>query len=192
MFKKPVGYDEATTGGGFVQLDTGGHYLMIKAVNQTTSRGGLAMLEIMYDTVSPDKQPGFFANDWQGRKDRDGAKWQGRSFIVLPDNYQPTDDRYKWSTQSLKSFITSVERSNNFFTFDWNPISLHGKKVGGCFGEEEYLNQDGEVRTSVRHRWWCSWDEVPKQQIPKVKELPASQKPVAPPPDTSSELPFEL
>ena len=73
----------------------------------------------------------------------------------------------------LKSFITSVEKSNPNFTFDWNKevSQLNGKKVGLVFGLEEYQNDKGETKTATKLTQFRSIDKIDSVKIPKVKLL---------------------
>jgi hypothetical protein len=76
----------------------------------------------------------------------------------------------------LKAFITSVENSNNGFSYDWNKEvdQLKGKKVGLVFGLEEYTNSDGETKTIAKLNQFRSIDKVMDAKIPKVKLLDSS------------------
>ena len=175
--KKPYGYEETTINTGYTPLEVGGHRLVIMQAKEKLSQSGLKMLEISFDTAPDDKQPSYYRADYEGRKNNPNPKWQGTSYIVLPENYGQTDDRYAWSTRSLKQFITAVEHSQPGWTFDWNIESLKNKRVGGCFGEEEFLSNNGDVLTSVKLRWWCGIDEVPNQKVPNRKELDPAKRP---------------
>lgn len=157
--RKPSNYDKVETNTGWKPLDLGGHYLKILTVEETISKSGNEMLVITYDTSKKDKQPGYFLqNHTKGRY------YQGTHYIMLTEN--------EWAVRNLKQFITSVENSNPGFKFDWdNEQSLVGREVGGVFGEEEYLNQQGEVKTSTRLRWFCGIEKVEDQIIPDRKEL---------------------
>lgn len=197
MLQKPHGYDEATAGGGdYTPLSVGGHYLTILRVREIMLRDQYPALEIVFDTHSTDDQPRYYQDSYESAKDRfPDARYQGVHNLFLPTG-DPNSDTYKWSTQRLKGFITSVEESNSGYVFDWQTASLKGKNVGGVFGEEEYYNRDGDARTAVRLRYFCSTESVPTAKPPKLKE--AKNKPVrrasfsAPHPDDAGDLPFQL
>lgn len=175
--KKPMGYDNASTG-LWEPLEVGGHFLTILGAKETQSKSGRDMLVVQYDTSSKDKQPAYFQGIYE-----EGRYYQGTSYIVLGDE--------DWAVQGLKRFLTAVAESNPGFEFDWdNPSCLKGKSVGGVFGEEEYLNANNEVRTSTKLRWWCKTDSVEGASIPRKKELKPSNSVVEPDQDTS--LPFDL
>lgn len=190
--KKPEGYDEAVVGTGYTSLEVGGHHLFVRQVEETTSNSGKPMIKIYFDTDARDKQPAYYASDYRSRLEQyPDAKWQGVSYIVLPIDGQEDTDPYKWSLRSLKAFITAVEHSNDGFKFAWNGWQAFAdKRVGGTFREEEYLNTNGDIRTSVKLAWFCSTKEVDNQPIPKVKKLPNNPAPAKHKDDTK--LPFEL
>lgn len=73
----------------------------------------------------------------------------------------------------LKAFITSVENSNNGFTYDWSKDidQLNGKKVGLIFGLEEYEDQEGKLKTATKLTQFRSIDKVDNAKIPRVKLL---------------------
>ena len=78
--------------------------------------------------------------------------------------------------QMLKAFITSVENSNNGFTYNWDKDvdQLKGKKVGLVFGLEEYTNNDGETKTITKLNQFRSIDKIDNIKIPKVKLIDGS------------------
>lgn len=50
----------------------------------------------------------------------------------------------------FKGTITSVEKSNNGFKFDNDETKLKGKKIGLVLFEQEYIGNDGRVKTSLK------------------------------------------
>lgn len=166
MLQKPKGYEEVKEFTEFEQLEVGGHELIITKIEPVKGSFWQA-IDIFFDTTKTDIQPNYFSKNHS-----EGGYYFGQHRLFLPDESQKDSDKYGYSVSALKQFITSVERSNQGFTFDWSTWNvMQGKQVGGNFGEEEYLNRDNEVRTSVKLRWFCSVDKVADQKIPKFKEL---------------------
>lgn len=164
--QKPNGYDQTTAGGDFTPINLGGHTAIIKRVKETTSKSGRPMIQIAIDFDSQDTQPNYFTQAFQN-DDRPEKKWpyQGTHYILTEDN----DGK---CGRSFKSFITSVERSNNA-DCDWGPNFekwFLNKKVGVVYGEveEEY---NGEIKTRRRIRWFCNYDKANGAQIPAKKML---------------------
>jgi len=73
----------------------------------------------------------------------------------------------------FKGFITAITKSNPGFEWDWNEQKLVGKNVIGVFGEEEFINDAGEVKTTVRIQEFRSLDAYQKGEIkiPAVKKV---------------------
>lgn len=61
-----------------------------------------------------------------------------------------TKKSYKEKAQPFfKAFLTSVEQSNPNYKFDNDENTLRGKFVGIVLGEEEYLGNDGSIKTKL-------------------------------------------
>lgn len=146
----------------------GGHKCEIKQVEETTSKSGKAMLIVSIDTSPEDTQPLFYTNRYVADT-RPDKKWSGNVYIVLEGEY---------GEQNLNRFLGAVDHSNENFNpmagGELDPKVFKGMKVGVIFREEEYNNQNGEVRTAVKPAFWCNYNDAPEQKIPKIKFLPRS------------------
>ena len=97
----------------------------------------------------------------------------------------------------FKAFITAVEKTNPDYKWDWDEQKLVGKAVIAVFGEEEYLDKDGNVKVStklVEFRSLQAFQEG-KIKVPELKKLSQATAPTAPTADpsvaiTDDELPF--
>ena len=162
--QKPNGYDEIQSSGDFTPVNLGGHLAIVKRVKETTSKTGKPMLQVGIDFAADDSQPGYFMTAFQNDT-RSDKKWpyQATQYIV-------TEDKDGKCSRSLKSFITSVERSNNA-ECSWG-ASFEGwftnRKVGVVFGEveEEY---NGEIKTRRRIRYFCAYDKALEATVPDKK-----------------------
>lgn len=57
---------------------------------------------------------------------------------------------YKEKAQGLfKHFISSIEKSNSNYTFDFDETTLVGKLIGIVIGYEEYVGNDGAIKTKA-------------------------------------------
>lgn len=191
--QKPTGYDETQTNSGVTPVNLGGHTATIMRVQETTSKNGRPMLQVAIDFDSKDEQPGRFKQmfDDDNRQDK---KWpfQGTQYIL-------TEDQDGKCSRSFKSFITSVEESNNA-ECQWGSNFeswFKKKRVGVVFGEveEEY---NGEIRTRRRIRYFCDYNKAKDAAVP-MKKLFTGARPVQKPdidefinvPETSEEeIPF--
>ena len=163
-FNKPAGYDEVQAGGDYTPIELGGHKLVIKRIEEI-SEGEYSYLKVSFDTAPDDIQPAYYTEQWKNDT-RDNKKWGGVATIF------PTDREGKTS-KTFKQFCTSIERSNNS-KIQWGANfekSIVDKVVGGVFGEEEYINANGEVKTARKLFWWRSTDSIKDVAIPKKRTV---------------------
>jgi hypothetical protein len=170
MLIKPSNYDEIQVNQEFERLELGGHKGIIKSVEEYTSTiSGNTSLKVEVDTATDDKQPSYFQKQYDENTNAD-KRWSssGTKYVSLKQ-----DDN---CIKMLKGFITSVENSNNGFTYDWNKDvdQLKGKKVGLVFGLEEYENDKGETKTATKLTQFRSIDKVDNAKIPNVRLLNGS------------------
>lgn len=171
--EKPQGYEEAKASGEFTPPELGGHKMVIKQVSETTSKSGKNMIVVLFDFDQTDKQAGYFKKSFDDDI-RPDKKWPvgGTSYIV-------TEDAEGKCSRSFKTFITCIEHSNAGFTTQWGDnfaSQFKGKKIGGNFGKEHYLNKDNEDKTANKLRWFISLDKVADAKIPDEKELSNEDK----------------
>lgn len=170
MIKKPSNYDNVeVTEFDFTPIELGGHKgIIMKAEEYTSPQSGKTSLKVSVDTAKDDKQPEYFAEQYKNdtRIDR---KYPNGAIKYIPLGEEENQ------VKMLKAFITSYENSNSC-QFDWNKdwVQLKGKKIGLVFGMEEYLNQEGKLKTVNKLREFRSIDKVDNIKIPKVKLLDGS------------------
>lgn len=170
MLVKPSNYDEIQVNQEFERLELGGHKGIIKSVEEYTSTiSGNTSLKVEVDTATDDKQPNYFQKQYDENTNAD-KRWSssGTKYVSLKQDEK--------CIKMLKAFITSVENSNNGFTYDWNKDvdQLKGKKVGLVFGLEEYENDKGETKTATKLTQFRSIDKVDNAKIPNVRLLSGS------------------
>ena len=168
---KPAGYEEAQVLGEFTPIELGGHKLVIMQVEEVTARNGNQFIKVSFDTAKDDVQPNYFANSYK-QDARNNKKWSGVTTVF------PTDKDGKTS-RAFKTFCTAVEKSNAGFKMVWGEqfcASLKGKKIGGVFGEEDYLNSMNECKTARKLFWFRSIDGVMEADIPARRELSDDDK----------------
>ena len=165
---KPNGYDEARTG-EFTPVELGGHYAIIKQVTEMTNKNGNPMVVVLIDFADNDKQAKYHSTAFKN-DDREDKKWpfNGSKYI----NVQDYNDPKKTSTD-FKRFCKSFEHSNNcevqWTDSNWG-AQFKNKRIGVVYGEEEN-EYDGKITMRHSLRWFCSWDKVKDQSIPKPKYL---------------------
>lgn len=167
--QKPKLFDETKTSGEFTPIALGGHHIVIKNVEETTSKAGKAMLKVSFDFAKNDSQPGYMSEEYKNDI-RPDKKWPhaGTQYIL-------TEDKDGNCSKSFKSFITAYESSNNCSAI-WGEkfaAQFKNKKIGGIFGEVE---NEYNGKTTMRHelRWFCSDDKVDGATVPAAKYLGGS------------------
>jgi hypothetical protein len=171
---KPKNYDSVAASLVFEPLALGGHPCIIKAVEETkTQKTGKDMLKVALDIAEGDPQAGYYADKF-ANDDRENKKWPCISYIV-------TEDKDGNCSRNLAQFVTSVEESNPGFAFPWDNLAyLKGKKVGGVFGQEEYLNDKGEKKKATKLFWFRDVAKVKDAPVPKLREYkPAARTPAS-------------
>lgn len=167
---KPAGFDEAQVLGEYTPIKLGGHKLVIMQVEEVTASNGNQYLKVSFDTAKDDIQPSYYSNAYKNDT-RENKKWSGVATIF------PTDKEGKTSKQ-FKTFCTAIEHSNTGFKMVWGEQfcnALKGKAVGGVFGEEEYLNNAGEVKTANKLFWFRGVDKVMDAEVPAKRTVDAPQ-----------------
>ncbi len=143
---KPKNVDNVQPFEGFIPLELGGHICVVKKVEEAKAqKSGKDMLRIFLDTDRTDKQPKYFEDRFKSDT-RESKKW---GCIV----YQMVLDSNGDTNRGFKTFIESVEKSNNGFKVQWGDnfcTSLTGKLIGGVFGREEYLNSYGDSKFATK------------------------------------------
>jgi len=160
--KKPNGYDEVKVGGAYIPPQVGGHKMVIKQVNETTSKAGREMLVVLFDFDKNDVQPNFFSYEFKNDV-RPDKKWPhaGTAYILTEDNEGNC-------SRKLKGFITSFEQSNGGKEVVWDDKftqQFKNKKIGGVFGEVEN-EYNGKITMRHELRWFCSIGSVDNATVP--------------------------
>jgi hypothetical protein len=180
--KQYPGYEqvEAFTG-EYEVLEPGGYICKILAIKAEDKDYG-QLLRIAYD-IAEGEHKDYYKRRFESAKQTNAeAKWQGMYYQTV----KPDDLRY------FKGFITSVEKSNPGYKWNWDEKSLAGKLFGGVFGQEEYLASDGKVKTSTKCMFIRSIDKIragiEAPPIKKLTNVPATNSSVSNADD--GDLPF--
>ena len=165
----PNNFNSVVASLNYTPLALGGHVCKIIGAEETkTKTTGKDMLKIALDIAPGEEQAGYYQQKYDA-DDRPGKKWPCVTYIVSEDNNGNT-------SRSLAGFVVAVEESNPGFAFPWDkPALLKGKLVGGVFGQEEYMGDDGKLRKSTKVRWFQSKDTVKDAKVPELKKLKAGR-----------------
>lgn len=139
---------QAYTSGG-MKLPVGGYVLKILAVKIIDGQNGNSdQMEISYDVAEGDHAE-FYKRQYNSQQGED-KKWKGTTRIWLPKDDGTEKD--EWTKRRFKTFIVSVEESNDGFHWDWDENKLKGLLVGGVFNDKEWcLNGNTGYFTNLHH-----------------------------------------
>ena len=166
MISKPEGYDQAQAyTGEFASLPAGCYVCVIKQVSQTETQSHRPQLAVLFDIAEGD-QKGFYQRQYDNaRKTGTDVKWKGVHKQIMDGSSLPF----------FKGLMTSIEKSNPGYTFQWgvedNERTLVGKKFGAVMGREEFLNQKGERRFATNVVQIRSLDGLKEAEVPEDKLL---------------------
>ena len=148
----------------FKRLAPGGYICAIKDVKDVSEK---EYLEVYFDIVKGDEK-GYFQKQYDNDT-RANKKWPNAG--ILRRSYSDK------SASFFKGFITSIEKSNKNFTWNWDENKLKNKYFGAVIGEEEYLTQKGKkgVRNNVVFVYSVETIENGDFEIPQLKVLNATK-----------------
>lgn len=173
-------YDAATPSGGgdYQRMGAGGYICTIQAV-RTDAVDTRQYVKLIFD-IADGPLAGKFSDDYWAGEDKD---W-GHQFYLSWKN---------WG--ALKNALTCLDESNPGFdseaAFEADNWTLFiGKKLGLVFGEEEYLANDGTVKTRLGFGRIKSIQDIRdgRYKVPELKKLPESEQPKQA--DTYDDVPF--
>ena len=167
MIRKPNNWNEVKEFSDRPKLPLDAYVCRVKKVAvQSTDYGD--QLCILFDICEGEFKD-FFQKDFAANTMED-KKWKGVLRQWLPKDDGSEKD--EWTKSSFKGMVTSFEKSNPGYLFDWNEASLVGKLVGILFRNEEW-DYEGKTGWAVRPFRALSIDSVRSGDftIPKDKPL---------------------
>jgi hypothetical protein len=156
------GYNEAPAyTGESIQLPAGVYKCIVKQVNVIKDPSNREQMVILFD-IAEGEHKGFYEKQFNQRKQSDAsAKWGGVYRQFTHDKGLPF----------FKGIITSIEKSNPGYAWKWDEKTLVGKKFGGIFGREEFLDSNNEKRMATKCVQIRSLDGLSEAKIPEDKLL---------------------
>ena len=170
MIRKPNNWNEVQEFSDRQKLPLGAYVCKVKQVRiQDNSYG--SQLCMLFD-IAEGEYAGYFQKDFASNTAQD-KKWRGVLRVWIPaDDGSEKDEITK---RSFKGMVTSFEKSNPGYVWDWNENSLVGKQVGVLFRNEEW-DYNGKHGWAVRPFRAISVDVVRDESytLPKDKPLSAA------------------
>ena len=158
MIKKFSGYDEIQVFEGGASIEPGGYELQIVNV-KVEKFDSCEILKIAFDIINNEKYAGFYSTRFKSAKAQNpNAKWGGVFDVFIPKDDGSEKDGY--TKTAFKRFITSVEKSNDGYVWDWNELKLKGKMFGGVFGREEFETKEGDYKFATKCRFPRSIESI--------------------------------
>lgn len=158
--KRIENWENIKENSGFEKLPVGGYIVKILNVQNVEEK---EYLKISFD-IADGEHKGFFKKQYDGDTRAD-KKWPNAGSFVRS---------YKDSAASMfKGFTNAVENSNKNYKWDFDEKTLVGKTIGIVVGNEQYLNQKGQVRERTYVNAVRSVDTIKKGdfKIPELKLL---------------------
>lgn len=163
----PKNYAQTPVQGERVEVQEGGHQLIIYQVVETTSKTGRPMIVVQFDLAPGDRQAGLAAEVYKDDVSPE-KKWPH-----FATQYILVEDRDGNTSRSFKTFCSSVEASNPGFKIAWGDgfsACFKKKLVGAVFGQVENEYQ-GNVTIRTELRWFCGLEKSKDAKIPALKTL---------------------
>lgn len=200
MITVPSDYASAASyeGDGGKRIEVGGYVCEIVGARVDIVGANNVQKFVLAVDVKEGEFAGYYADKFKRDKEKStNAKWKGTYDTFLLDKDGRTNPFFK-------GLMGCIEKSNNGFkpvvNGQINEAALKGKLVGLIFGEEEFLDSEGKVRTVVKPRAARSVQTIREgnYEVPEIRKLPGSQSaaPSYKPADTGftrvddEELPF--
>lgn len=172
----PKNYENTEVIGDYEKLQAGGYICKIISAKEEQSKAGKRMLVVAFD-IAEGEHAGIYMRRYDEIKKANNdpntiPKYPNNGIyrvVIAEDNGD--------CTKFFKTFITSVEQSNNGYDFkanNYDEKTLKDKLFGGIFREEEYEKNNGEIGTTTRLQWARSVEVIKegKFTIPEIKKLP--------------------
>lgn len=167
-------------------LTAGGHIVTILKAESAVSNKGIPMLNVYYDIKEGSEFDGFYMTQYNNRK-----KFNPDAAYKGIYRQQMTDEQGN-TNKFFKGLITAIEDSNPGYKWDWNELTLKGKKLGMVFREEAY-SYNGKTGYTVKPMYVCKASDAPAMPVPPRKELATVPAPISAPdltPADDEPLPF--
>lgn len=172
----PKNYESTEVIGDYETLEAGGYICKVVSAKEEKSKNNRRMLVVAFD-IADGEHTGIYMRRFSELKksNNDPSKE-----VKYPNNgiYRVMiEDNNGNCSKFFKTFISSVEQSNNGYSFEKNKYdekTLKDKLFGGLFGEEEYEKNDGSIGTSTKLQWIRSTETIKegKYKTPEMKKLP--------------------
>lgn len=163
---KPIAnWENVKESTGFKRLAPGGYFIKILKVENIEDK---QYLKIYFD-IADGPEKGRFKKQYDEDTRGKDKKWPNAGAFVRS---------YKDSAASMfRGFTNAIENSNKGYQWNWQEQTLVGKVAGVVVGDEQYLNQKGQVRERNYVAAVRSIETIKKGdfKVPELKLLDATK-----------------
>ncbi len=168
-----AGYDQTPAyTGESIALPPGLYQCVVKQVNVIQDKNQREQMVICFDIVEGTQKDGylnptaeykdFYRKQFDAkRQSSSNTKWGGIIRQLTHGDSLPF----------FKGIITSIEKSNPGYRWDWNEKGLVGKRFGGIFQREEFETQDGKKKMATKCVQVRSLEGLKDAKVPEDKLL---------------------
>lgn len=170
MIRRPNNWNEVQEFAERPKLPLGAYVCKVKkAVVQNNSYGD--QLCLLFD-IAEGEHKGFYDEEFKLNTQKD-KKWKGVLRVWIPkDDGSEKDELTK---RAFKGVVTSFEKSNPGYQWNWDENSLAGKMIGVLFRDEEW-EYNGKRGWAVRPFRALSADTVRNGEYTIPEEKPLKNK----------------
>lgn len=163
-------YNDVQVGGDYRALPSDGYVCKISKAQMSETSEGLPRIEVMVDIAEGEYQ-GYFHELFRDRMSRDpNTKYPYNG--VLRITAVDADGNTK---KNFKSFVTSVEKSNDCELPRHDEAflkALKDKVVGVLYQREEYEGNDGKTHWSTKPKWYRDVETIRSGKFTKPEDVP--------------------
>lgn len=170
MINKPRDWDNVQAFGERRKLPLGAYVVKVIKVAVEQTRSGDQQLCILFD-ICEGEYSGFYRSEFNASTSAD-KRWKGvlRQWIPRDDG----GEKDEITKRVFKGLITSFEKSNPGYIWNWDEATLAGKLVGVVYRNEEW-EYDGKSGWAVRPFRALSIDSVRSGEFTLPQEKPLNR-----------------
>ena len=162
-------YNDVQVGGDYRALPGGGYVCKIKKAQMATNSDGLPMIKVAVDICEGD-YAGYWQELFRSRMASDpNAEYPYNGVLRIT-----AVDEEGNTKKNFKSFVTSVEKSNNIELPRHDEAflkALVGKEVGVLYQREQYRGNDGKERWSTKPKWYRDVETIRSGKFTKPEDV---------------------
>lgn len=165
-------YNDVQVGGEFKPLPGGGYICRILSAKMSKNSNDLPMIEVAID-ISDGEYAQYFHKLYRDRIGRDpNAKYPYNGVLRIT-----AVDEEGNTKKNFKSFVTSVEKSNDCELPRHDEAflkALKDKTVGVLYQREEYEGNDGKTHWSTKPKWFRDVETIESGNFTVPEDIPLS------------------